>query len=100
MPPSHHDAGQYSFPGFLAAAEPPIGGGFSGGAVFYDGKLCGLVSGGLFDCAYVTALGPLALMDYTLGEVIASSDWPRMRDRLWKGQDEFENPVVCYRESL
>lgn len=112
--PRHHDAGQYSFPGFLAAADPPIGGGFSGGAVFYDGKLCGLVSGGLFDCAYVTALGPLALMDYTLGEgdkdkhrfsdlfdkgVIAASDWPRMRDRLWKDHDEFENPVVCYRGS-
>lgn len=112
--PKWHSRGWYDFPGFHAATTAPIVRGLSGGPVFYDGKLCGLVAGELDGGAYVTALGPLALMDYTLGEsekerhrfsdffdkgAIAASDWPAVRDRLWKGQDEFGDPVVYYLES-
>ena len=111
--PKHHSKGFYDFPGFHAATSNPIEGGFSGGPVFYDGRLCGLVAGEWDHGAYVTALGPLALMDYTLGEgdkdkhrfsdlfnngVIAASDWPAIRDQLWKGRDEFGNPVVYFHE--
>ena len=58
---TRHDRGLYSFPGFLV--DQPVDHGFSGGPVFWDGRLCGLVSGGLGNSTYVASLWPLCLME-------------------------------------
>jgi hypothetical protein len=82
--------------------------GFSGGPVFHEGKLCGIVSSSSFDRrSYITYLWPLTLMDYMdeldhqarFGElldrrVIVADDWLDMRKRISKGQDDRGNPCA------
>jgi len=95
------DSGLYSFPCF--SVDQPIDGGFSGGPVFWDGRLCGLVSGDSFGSTYVTSLWPLCLTGYeypdiaflqeqsfaTLFErgVLKSPDWPQIKERMSVGPD-------------
>jgi hypothetical protein len=104
--PDYRDKGMLNFPCFEVAASMEHG--FSGGPVFYEGKLCGIVSSGSFDeRSYIALLWPLALMDYTnelaqvtrVGElldrgVIVSDCWQKFRTRISKGEDEFGNPRV------
>lgn len=91
----YRDRGMLNFPCF--EVEMWADHGFSGGPVFYEGKLCGLVSAGSsFDSSvYVAALWPLlrANVDFGLGKsllirelfergVLTSSEWPELRERV------------------
>jgi hypothetical protein len=49
----------YNFPCYTV--DRPVPHGMSGGPVFWEGKLCGIVSGGLFDQTVVASLWPLCL---------------------------------------
>ena len=52
----------YSFPCFVVDQEVPHG--MSGGPVFWDGKLCGVVSGGLGEQTVIAALWPACLIEF------------------------------------
>jgi hypothetical protein len=97
----YRDQSMYSFPCFQI--NKPVDHGFSGGPVFWDGKLCGLVSGGgaFGDDTYAASLWPLLLMEYQypdsgiLGgtrafremlesDTLRSPDWPQIRERVTK----------------
>jgi hypothetical protein len=104
-----HDRGLYYFPGFLV--DQAVDHGFSGGPVFWGGRLCGLVSGGLFGSTYIASLWPLCLMEIeypNLGTLnrkaaigdwfdegrLVSPDWPAIKPRISRRLDEFEQPFV------
>src|SRR5207245_4773054 len=71
---SRHDRGWFNFPGFFV--EGRIGHGFSGGPVFWNGRLCGVASGVLFDKTYVASLWPFGLMEIKKpGSVERLTDW-------------------------
>jgi hypothetical protein len=72
--------------------------GFSGGPVFYNGQLCGLVSGSLGDATMVVTLWPICLMEIEqpdLGQLnkkevigdwfqdgrLKAAEWPAIRER-------------------
>ena len=100
-----------NFPSFAIQME--CQGGFSGGPVFWDNKLCGIISVGLHTdstaaeaaelppISYAASLWPIitANIDFGLGksEVIAefldrgvlrSSDWPALRDHVVRKRDD------------
>lgn len=110
--PCQRDKGMMNFPCF--EVDDAVGPGFSGGPVFYEDKLCGIVSSGSsFDRrSYIASLWPLTLMDYSneLGEqtrfgdlfdrdVIVANDWPEIRKRISKGKDDLGNPYVFIKAS-
>ena len=90
------DSGKYTFPCFRI--DQPVDHGFSGGPVFWQNRLCGIVSGGsVDDSTYAASLWPMCLMDYAYpdqGEigrkrdfsdlfetgVLQSVDWPGVKD--------------------
>src|SRR5262249_43522534 len=104
------DQGMYSFPCFRV--NKPVDHGFSGGTVFWDGKLCGIVSGGGFDDdTYAASLWPLLLMEYQYPDsgilggtrtfrelfesgVLSSEDWPQIRDRSTKRDHDNGKPYA------
>jgi hypothetical protein len=89
---SRHDRGFFDFPGFFVKGG--IGYGFSGGPVFWNGRLCGVASGVLFDKTYVASLWPFGLMEIKkLRSVerlanwfderrIHAPDWPEIKNRI------------------
>jgi len=105
--PHGRDRGMLNFPCF--EVEGQVDPGFSGGPVFYQGKLCGIVSSGSsFDeRSYIALLWPLALMDYSnelnqktrFGDlldrrIIVSDCWKELKPRISKSVDELGNPVL------
>lgn len=103
------DRGLYNFPGFIIDKE--VDPAFSGGPVFYENKLCGLVSGGSIEGTYISSLWPFCLMEYefpdygTLGSKmpisslfdsgeIKSSDWKKLKNRISIRVDEDEKPYA------
>ena len=101
------DRGMLTFPCF--EVDRPVDHGFSGGPVFVNGKLCGIVSAGsLEDHTIVASLWPLCLMEYEypgisgktmFGELIASGvvpaeDWSEARCRISKRWDENDQPYA------
>jgi hypothetical protein len=56
------DRGMYSFPCFVVDYEVPHG--MSGGPVYWNGKLCGVVSGGWDGHTVVAALWPACLIEF------------------------------------
>jgi hypothetical protein len=94
------DPGMLSFPCFIV--DKRIDGGFSGGPVFCEGKLCGLACSETIDGSSVVSLWPLCLLEYdypgfggksTVGGlfdngVLQSPDWPMVRSRISKRIDE------------
>lgn len=103
------ERGFLSFPGFRI--DQSVNHGFSGGPVFWEGRLCGIVSGDCEGGTYVASLWPLCLLEYeyrdmgTLGPkeefrnlfergVLRSEDWPRIRDRITKEYDENDRPYA------
>lgn len=107
--PLLRDRGMLNFPCF--EVDEYLDHGFSGGPVFYEGKLCGLVSSGRnFEGerrSYIASPWPLTLMDYSnetgqqtrFGDllergVIVGSDWQITRRIISKGEDELGNPCV------
>lgn len=97
------DHGMFSFPCFRI--DKPADHGFSGGPVFFEGRLCGLVSGGGFDGGtYAASLWPLCLMEYEYPDlgaiggkrpfsqlfdsgVLHSPDWPNINEYIAKRHD-------------
>ena len=97
------DRGMYSFPCFRI--DKPVNHGFSGGPVFYRGKLCGIISGGFDDDTYVASPWPLCLLNYKYPDLgalgsersfadlfdsgeLLSEDWPGIKNRISKRYDE------------
>lgn len=95
------DRGMLSFPCF--EVDRPVDAGFSGGPVFWNGALCGLVSSGsLTDSTFIASLWPLCLMEYEYPEfggktsfgtlfdagVVRSADWKSLKSRISKRTDE------------
>jgi hypothetical protein len=104
---SRRDRGMLNFPCF--AINKPVDHGFSGGPVFWQGNLCGIVSAGsLDDSTYAASLWPACLMEYeypgiggrtAFGDlfergVLQSTDWKRVRERIAKHVDEFGKPYA------
>jgi len=96
------ERGMYSFPCFRI--DKPVNHGFSGGPVFWSGKLCGIISGGLDD-AHVASLWPLCLLKYEYRDMgalggeknfadlfvsgeLLSEEWPLIKNRISKRYDE------------
>lgn len=105
--PLRRDRGMMNFPCF--EVDDTVEHGFSGGPVFFEDKLCGIVSSGSgFDKrSYIATLWPLTLMDFTnefglstrFGDllnrgVIIAEDWLAIRDRISKGERELEGPFA------
>jgi hypothetical protein len=103
------DRGMYSFPCFRI--DNPVNHGFSGGPVFWDGKLCGIVSGGSENDTYAASLWPLSLMEYQypnpglLGGTqtfralfdsgaLCLQDWPQIRERVTRRYHEDGKPYA------
>jgi hypothetical protein len=106
------DSGMYNFPCFCIDKE--VDHGFSGGPVFCNGRLCGIVSGGSVpgvEITYAASLWPLCLMEYEhpdqreLGRkqpfsqlfdcgVLRSDDWPSLRGRISKQYDDQGKPFA------
>lgn len=88
------DRGMLNFPSYEVDIQ--FGHGYSGGPVFHDGELCGLVAAE----SVVTSLWPLALMtmDSELGQwsvadmlnrgTLRASDWSLVKDRISIQEDE------------
>lgn len=93
------DRGLLNFPCF--EVDKPTDGAFSGGPVFCEGKLCGLVSSSLGTTG-VVSLWPLCLLEYdypgfarktSVGDlfdrgILRSSDWPQVKPYISKRIDE------------
>lgn len=106
------DNGMLNFPCFRI--DSPVNHGFSGGPVFWEDRICGIVSGGGFDdCTYAASLWPLCLLEYkypdlgVLGEsrvfgdlfeagVLCSKDWPEIKKHIHKEYDGNGRPYVHY----
>ena len=105
------DRGLYSFPCFRI--DKPVNHGFSGGPVFWRGKLCGIISGGSDDDTYVASLWPLTLLKYkypgmgalggekTFSDLfdsreLHSEDWPRIKDRIAKKRDDEDGKFYAF----
>lgn len=56
------DRGMYNFPCYTVDREVPHG--MSGGPVFWDGRLCGIVSGGLGTHTVIASLWPVCLTEF------------------------------------
>lgn len=102
------DRGLYNFPGFCI--DKPVDHGFSGGPVFWENRLCGVVSGDTIDGGtYAASLWPICLLEYecpdfgaqgvkrTLGElfergVLKSQDWRHIKGRITKQYDADGKP--------
>lgn len=104
------DRGMYSFPCF--SVNQAIDHGFSGGPVFYNGRLCGVVSGGSIaeeNLTYVASLWPLCLMEIeypNLGSLnrkeavgdwfengrLCAPDWPAVKGRAMVVKDDDGRP--------
>ena len=97
------DKGMMNFPCFQI--DKPVDNGFSGGPVFWDNKLCGIVSSGFEEDTWIATLWPLCLLEYecpdlgsigsttTFGNlfesgVLQSQDWPILRNRISKQNDD------------
>jgi hypothetical protein len=105
--------GMYSFPCF--SVDQPTDHGFSGGPVFHEGRLCGLVSGGsITNETYVATLWPLSLMEIeypNLGALnkkerladwfesrrLRAVDWQLVRDRAATSRDDQDRPYAFLR---
>jgi hypothetical protein len=88
------DRGMLNFPCF--EVDEPVDGGFSGGPVFCDGTLCGLVCSTTVTGMSVASLWPLCLLEYdypgirgktSIGElfdscVLQSSEWKMVYSRI------------------
>ena len=103
------DSGLLTFPCFRI--DKLVNDGFSGGPVFWEDKLCGIVSTGSVDgSTYAASLWPLCLLEYeypdlgTLGSrrvfgelfergVVRSNDWRNIKDRIAKRYDAEGNPT-------
>lgn len=98
----YRERGMLNFPCFEIAIA--AGHGFSGGPVFWREKLCGIVSAGptFAEVTYAASLWPLvtANIDLGLGQsevvveyldrgVIRSEDWPALRNRVIRKQDDY-----------
>jgi hypothetical protein len=97
------DCGIYRFPCFRI--DKPVDHGFSGGPVFWQDQLCGIVSGGsVDDGTYAASMWPLCLMNYAypdqgeLGHkrafgdlfedgVLRAADWPSIKHHISKQYD-------------
>jgi len=107
------DRGMLTFPCFRI--DQPIDPGFSGGPVFWEGKLCGIVSSDSFGETYAASLWPICLMEYeypdlgvlgakksfgTLFEngVLHAADWPAVKDRITKRYDDNHVPYAYISE--
>jgi hypothetical protein len=105
----YRDQGMYSFPCFRV--DKPVNHGFSGGPVFWDDKLCGIVSGGFEDDTYAASLWPLLLMEYRYPDLgilggtrifreslesgaLRSPDWPQIRESVTKRYHENGKPYA------
>jgi hypothetical protein len=105
----HRDRGFLSFPGFRI--DQPINHGFSGGRVFWEGRLCGIVSGDCEGGTYAASLWQLCLLEYeypdmgilgkkrVFGELfdsgaLRSEDWPRIKDRIKKEYEADGRPYA------
>jgi hypothetical protein len=87
-----HDRGFLAFPGFFVRGT--VGHGFSGGPVFWNGRLCGVVSAVLGENTYVASLWPFGLMeikraghtervaDWFDERRIRTADWPDIKNRM------------------
>jgi hypothetical protein len=107
---SRRDRGMFPFPCFRI--DKPVNHGFSGGPVFWEDKLCGIVSGGdLGNGTVAASLWPLCLLEYqypdlgTLGDkrvfgslfdsgVLRSGDWEQVRGRVTKEHDVEGKPYA------
>ena len=94
------DRGMFNFPGFRI--NKVVDHGFSGGPVFWENRLCGVVSGGTIDDGtYAASLWPLCLLEYEYPDlgalggkrvfgdlfefgVLKSQDWRHIKDRITK----------------
>lgn len=88
------DRGFMSFPCYAVEMAHPIDHGFSGGPVFADGMLCGIVSAANdFDSvAYVAALWPLLrderIVDSLATYQVSARGWEDLRGRIKVREDE------------
>jgi hypothetical protein len=102
----------FNFPGFQI--NKPVDYAFSGGGgpVFWEDRLCGIVSGGTIDDdTYAASLWPLCLLEYeypdlgalgvkrVLGELferglLRSQDWRHIKDRIAKRYDAEGKPYA------
>src|SRR6266568_2648065 len=106
------DRGMLNFPCY--ELNMPVDHGFSGGPAFFDGRLCGIVASGTSydNRSYITALWPLALMEYDYAGLggkttfrdlvdrgaIKSIDWPEIRSRIAICSDEHGEEYACLKE--
>ncbi|HEX6176130.1 MAG TPA: serine protease [Candidatus Binatia bacterium] len=107
--PIQRDRGMYNFPCFRI--NRPVDHGFSGGPVFSEGRLCGIVSGGFDDDTYASSLWPLCLMEYEYPDlggiglkrsfsdlfrtgVLRSTAWAGIEPRIEKRHDENGRPYA------
>jgi hypothetical protein len=103
------DYGMFSFPCFRI--NKPVDHGFSGGPIFWENRLCGIVSGGFDEETYAASLWPLCLLEYEYPDmgaigskrmfadllesgVIRSPDWPQLRGRIEKLYDKNGKPYA------
>ena len=101
------DRGMYNFPCFVVDREVPHG--MSGGPVFHENRLCGIISGGLGAQTVVATLWPICLTEFEnpkLGELnrkvtfeslfetgqLKAIDWKLVRGRV-AYDDENGKPV-------
>jgi hypothetical protein len=110
---TRRDRGMYRFPCF--SVNLPVDHGFSGGPVFYNGRLCAIVSGGTVaeeNLTYVATLWPICLMEIeypNLGSLnrkeavgdwfeqgrIHASDWPEVKCRASTMKDDQGHRYAC-----
>jgi hypothetical protein len=109
------DRGMYSFPCFTV--NEPTDHGFSGGPVFYNGRLCGVVSGGSVaeeHLTYVASLWPICLMEIEYPDLgtlnkkeavgdwfeqgrLSARDWPLVKQRACSMTDDQGRLYACLR---
>lgn len=97
------DRGMYNFPCFTVDREVPHG--MSGGPVFWEDRLCGVVSGGFWGQTVIASLWPICLTQFenqTLGDLnatitfeslletgqVIAVDWPLVRGNVSYELDE------------
>jgi trypsin-like peptidase len=115
---THRDRGMYRFPCF--SVNQSVDHGFSGGPVFHNGRLCGVVSGGSIaeeSLTYVASLWPICLMEIeypNLGSLnkkeaigdwfesgrIRAADWPEVKRRACATRDDRGEPYAYLRPDI